>query len=134
MIGIDTNVLVRYIVQDDSGQAKAATDFLETFCTLEQPGRICLVVLCELVWVLTRAYRYERDTVCQVVEQLLMAAELEVEQSSMAWRALRGYRVGPAEFADYIIAHLNESADVEYTITFDRKAARHPLFRLLQVK
>ncbi len=132
MIGIDTNVLVRYIVQDDRKQARAATVFLESSCTSEQPGRVCLVVLCELVWVLSRSYRYERDTVNQVLEKLLTAAELEVEQSALVWRALRDYRSGSAEFADYLLAHINASDAVEYTITLDHKAARHDLFRLLQ--
>ncbi len=131
MIGIDTNVLVRYIVQDEPKQARAATAFIESTCTAEEPGRICLVVLCELSWVLARAYHYERDAIGHVLEVLLTAAELEVEQSAMAWRALRDYRIGPAEFADYIIAHLNSSAAAEYTITLDRKAARHALFREL---
>ena len=129
MIGIDTNVLVRYIVQDEPKQARAATDFLENTLTAEEPGRICLVVLCELSWVLSRAYHYERAAIAHVLEKLLTAAELEVEHSAVAWRALRDYRTGPAEFADYIIAHLNSSSAVEYTITLDRKAARHALFR-----
>lgn len=133
MIGIDTNVLVRYIVQDEPKQARAATAFLETACTAEEPGRICLVVLCELSWVLARAYRYERDAIGHILEKLLTAAELEVEQSAIAWRALRAYRTGPAEFADYVIVYLNDSAEVEYTITLDRKAARHALFRELSL-
>ena len=129
MIGIDTNVLARYIVQDDPKQARAATAFLEKNCTAEDPGRVCLVVLCELVWVLTRAYKYDSETVVGVLENLLTAAELEVEQSSLAWRALRDYRTGSAEFADYLIAHVNDAAGAKYTFTFDSRAGRHGLFR-----
>ncbi|NKB71660.1 MAG: PIN domain-containing protein [Candidatus Latescibacteria bacterium] len=129
MIGIDTNVLVRYIVQDDPKQTPIATAFLENNCTAEHPGRVCLLVLCELVWVLTRAYKYDSETVIGVLENLLTTAELEVEQSSLAWQALRAYRSGPAEFADCLIAHANAAAGAEYTFTFDRRAGRHGLFR-----
>ena len=131
MIGIDTNVLVRYITQDDLAQSAAATVFLESSCSREQPGRVCLIVLCELVWVLARAYEYDRETVSRVLNRLLSAAEFEVEQSLVAWRALRDYQQGGAEYADYLIAHLNAQAEAQYTITFDRKAGRHRLFKLL---
>lgn len=122
----------RYIVRDDPEQTRAATRFLEGTCTADQPGWVCLVVLGELAWVLTRAYKYERDTVCNVLNQLLLAAELQVEQSVVVWRALADDRTGKAEFTDYLIGRVNAAAEVEYTITLDRKAAQHPLFRLLQ--
>ncbi len=60
MTGIDTNVLVRYIVQDDPAQSALATTFIEKNCTAKKPGFINLIVLCELTWVLKRAYRAER--------------------------------------------------------------------------
>ena len=132
MIGIDTNVLVRYIVQDDPVQSALATRFLESSCSSEQPGQVCLIVLCELAWVLVRAYRYDRDTVGGVLERLLKTAEFVVEDSLLAWRALRAHQQGTAEFADYLIAHLHTRAGAEYTITFDRKAAQHPFFKLLK--
>ena len=91
-----------------------------------------MIVLCELVWVLTRAYEYDRETVSSVLERLLSAAEFEVENSLVAWRALRDYQQGSAEFADFLIAHLNAQAEAEYTVTFDRKAARHRFFRRLE--
>lgn len=79
MTGIDTNVLVRYITQDDSKQASVATDFLEASCTKESPGYINHVVLCELAWVLGHAYTYPKTTVIEVLKQLLSTAELIVE-------------------------------------------------------
>ena len=131
MIGIDTNVLVRYIVQDDPEQSHAATQFLESTCSSERPGWVCLIVLCELVWVLTRAYGYHRTTVADVIERLLSTTELEIEQSTVVWRSARDFREGTAEFADYLIGHLNAHFGVEYTITFDRKAADQHHFRQL---
>ncbi len=131
MIGIDTNVLVRYIVQDDPDQSRAAVRFLESTCSSERPGWICLIVLCELVWVLTRAYGYRRATVADVLEQLLSTTELRVEQSTVAWRSARDFRSGNAEFADYLIGHLNAHHGVDYTITFDRRAADQDSFRHL---
>ena len=132
MIGIDTNVLVRYIVQDDPEQSHAATQFLESTCSSERPGWVCLVVLCELTWVLTRAYGYDRTTVAEVIDHLLSTAELEIEQSTVVWRSARDFREGVAEFADHLIGHLNAHFEVDYTITFDRKAAEHKQFRLLE--
>lgn len=63
MTGLDTNVLVRYIVQDDAKQARLATRHLESQCTPDSPGRINVIVLCELAWVLARGYGYDRQVV-----------------------------------------------------------------------
>lgn len=131
MKGIDTNVLVRYIVQDDPAQAAAATRLLETELSPETPGRICLIVMCELVWVLERAYGYDKASIAGVLRNLLQATELEVESSGAACKALRDYETGPADFSDYVVAHLNMEAGATQTFTFDRKAAKHRGFRLI---
>lgn len=126
MIGLDTNVLVRYIVRDDKRQADAATELIEAQCTAEDPGFVNLVVLCELSWVLARGYRYDRATVASVIRGVLSSAELEVEASETAWRALRALERGQADFADYIIGAHNRTHQAFTTYTFDTKAATHP--------
>lgn len=123
MIALDTNVLVRYIVQDDAVQSGKATRLIESRCTRETPGLIDVVVLCELVWVLESAYGYGRDIVAGVIRQVLGTAELTVADADHAWAALRAYENNPGDFADYLIAVRNRVAGSEATFTFDKKAA-----------
>lgn len=121
MIGVDTNVLVRYLTQDEPDQCARANDLIETQCTRQQPGRVTIVVLCELVWVLRGAYRYDKTLAVTVLEQILATAELTVEQEAIASHALSAYRHGHADFADYVIAYGNQAAGCESTYSFDRK-------------
>lgn len=124
MIGLDTNVLVRYIVQDDAAQSAVAGQLIEGACTTEAPGRVDTVVLCELVWVLESAYGYSRGIVARVLRQILSTAELSVEAPHLAWAALRTYEQDHADFADYLIGARNREAGCTATYTFDKRAAR----------
>ena len=124
MIGLDTNVLVRYIVQDDPDQSAAAERLIEGRCTAQAPGYVSVLVLAELVWVLTSAYDYKKVAVIPVIRQLLRAAELAVEDRQTVWAALREFESGGAGFADYLIAHRNEARGCTRTYTFDLRAAR----------
>jgi predicted nucleic-acid-binding protein len=131
IIGLDTNVLIRYIVRDDEGQAALATELIESQCTVEEPGFVDLIVLCETAWVLARGYRYDRATVAGVVRGILSAAELEIESSETAWQALRAFERGKADFADYVIGACNRAHHVSTTYTFDAMAAAHSDFSLV---
>lgn len=131
MIGIDTNVLVRYIVQDDPEQAALATHLIEGQCTADVPGFVNSIVLCELVWVLARAYNYEKSVISAVLQQLFSSAELCVEQPELAWTALREYERGNADFSDYLISQRNHAHGCNTTVTFDRKAANAKFSQLL---
>ena len=119
MIGIDTNVLVRYVVQDDARQAAAASQFIEMTLSDDEPGWIASVVLCEFVWVLEAAYGYARNAIAATLERLFEVDRFRVEAPSLAWRALDAYRNG-ADFADALIALGNEHEGCDYTATFDR--------------
>lgn len=130
MIGLDTNVLVRYITQDDHEQAEAAIRLIESRCTAESPGYICIPVLAELAWVLAAAYRYEKPLVASVLRQILRTAEFLVEGRDTALAALREFETGSADFVDCWIARLNQERGCTKTYTFDRKAARHNSFAL----
>lgn len=125
MIGFDTNVLVRYLTQDDPGQSARANRLLETRCTRETPGWIALVVLCELVWVLRGAYRYEKSRVIEVLERIMATAELDIENEDVARQALSAYREGKADFADYVILCGARVAGCEAVYSFDRRLAAH---------
>jgi predicted nucleic acid-binding protein len=81
MIGLDTNVLVRYLVQDDPGQSRKATQVIAKQCTRDDPGFINRIVLCELVWVLESAYGYSKDTIVAVLEKLLRTSQLKIEDT-----------------------------------------------------
>lgn len=133
MIGLDTNTVVRYIVQDDAAQAAAASALIENECSSETPGWVDCVVLCELVWVLESAYGYTRATVVEVLRTLLTSAELRVETPDMAWSAVRSYQNAGAGFADCLIGLRNRQAGCAMTATFDKRAGRMETHRLLKV-
>ena len=134
MIGLDTNVLVRYIVRDDKKQAMAATRLIEKHCTEETPGFVSQLVLAELFWVLSRGYEYPKAVLVSVLTQLLSAVELQVETAEDVWTALRAYESGPAEFADYLIGLRGRAYGCETTITFDKKAAKSNMHTLVSIK
>jgi predicted nucleic-acid-binding protein len=131
LIGLDTNVLVRYVVRDDPAQTAAATRLIESECTADSPGIVTLVVLCELVWVLERGYRYRRGEIAGVLRSLLGAQEIRAERSDLAWQALNGYEDGSAGFADFVIGLCAREEGAEWTWTFDRKAAGSGLFKVI---
>jgi predicted nucleic-acid-binding protein len=131
MIGLDTNVLVRHIVQDDEDQARAAGRLIDTHCTPDDPGAVSLAVLCELVWVLDRGYGYGRGTIGGVLRRLLSVTDLQVERAELAWLALNLYEKGKADFADYVIGLCHRDQGAEATCTFDRRTCDCDLFRLI---
>lgn len=130
MIGLDTNVLVRYLTQDDADQAELANRLIETKCSKSAPGFIALIVLCELTWVLRGAYGYKKSLVVEVLEHILITGEFEVENANIAHSALTAYKRGKADFADYVIACTNSSAGCEVTYSFDRKLATYYAVKL----
>lgn len=130
MTGLDTNVLVRFLVQDDAAQAKAAQDLMATF-TEAEPGFICREVLVELVWVLERAYALSRTDIGDAINGLLEARELVVEAADRAAIAIDRYRKGGPGYADQMIALAGQRAGCDKTVTFDRKAAGLPGMSLL---
>lgn len=131
MIGLDTNVLVRYFAQDDAAQFRRAKHLIETQLTAGSPGYLCSAVIVELVWVLERTYDTPRDLVARILDGVLSSAVLRVEHKAAARRALASYLAGTADYADGLIACLHQDAGCNATLTFDRKAARLAEFELL---
>jgi predicted nucleic-acid-binding protein len=123
MIGLDTNVLVRYIMQDDAKQAPQATRLVESL-SAEAPGYLPLVAVVELAWVLSSAYDLNRAQLVEAFEGVLRTKELIIERAEVVWKALRGFQSANADFADCLIAHSAASAGCERTMTFDRGAAK----------
>jgi len=132
VIGLDTNVVVRFLVQDDQVQSAIANRFMSRLGR-EKPGFISSVVLAEITWVLSRAYKSSREDIARAVEGLLRSAELIVENADAAYRALAIYQASPsAEFADALIAETASLAGAAETVTFDKNAASSLGMRLLR--
>lgn len=124
MIGLDTNVLLRLLTQDDPAQLAAAKRFVASHCTSEEPGFVNRVVTVEIVWVLESLYdEYSRNQIADSVEALLSTAALEIEDGTAVRAALGAYRDG-ADFADAFIARVNEALGCTSTATFDARAAK----------
>lgn len=130
MIGLDTNVVLRFVVQDDPAQASVARKLFDSFSD-QEPGFIASVVVVELVWVLESRYDANRDEISRVIETLLRSRELVVEQADLVWQALRRFTVGRADFADFLIERCAFAAGCEHTMTFDRNAATSAGMELL---
>jgi predicted nucleic-acid-binding protein len=129
--GIDTNILVRYLIRDDLEQLRVASRFIEGDCSEQEPGFVNQIVLAELVWVLERGYKLDRSVVVGALDALLLARQLSIEHPDDVRAAVSDYLNG-ADFADSLIAAANARVGCEYTATFDRKAARRNGFRLVQ--
>lgn len=131
MIGLDTNVLVRYLTQDDPVQSAQANTFVERQLSPAEPGIIGHIVLCEVGWVLSRAYGYTREQVADALGALLTCREFQIESPDLGILALQDYRHGTADFSDYLLGRAHQRLGARYTATFDRKAAQAPQFTLL---
>lgn len=130
MIGLDTNVLVRYLTHDDPTQTAAAMRVMNSL-SFDSPGFLSLIVIAELVWVLAISYRYQKKEIEQVLENLLRTKELVIERADTVSQASRAFSAGRADFADYLIERCAHAAECQFTITFDRKAATVSGMRLL---
>jgi len=130
--GLDTNVLIRYLVGDDPKQSRIAAKEIEDAADSGEKLVIQPVVLCELVWVLESAYDVPREEVASALEGILRTAQFEVLQKELIWAALGDYREGPGDFADYLIGYGAQAAGADQTLTFDQQLKNHRAFRLLQ--
>jgi predicted nucleic-acid-binding protein len=123
MTGLDTNVLVRYIMQDDAKQSPLATRLIESL-SAESPGFVPVVSVVELGWVLSSAYDLDRNQLIEAFEGLLRTKELVVERAEIVWKALRVVQSTNADFADCLISCSAVVAGCPKTMTFDRGAAK----------
>ena len=123
MIGLDTNVLVRYIMQDDAKQAALATRLIEKLSE-DAPGFITLVSVIELTWVLESAFELNRSQIVEVFQRIRSVDVFKLDRAGVVQSALRTYRNGKADFADCLIERLSAQAGCERTMTFDRAAAK----------
>lgn len=121
MIGLDTNVVVRFLTQDDPVQSAQATAFFAGL-SQDRPGYLCREVMVELVWVLERAYRLPRQDIAAAIDGLLTAQELIVESADRVGLANERYRQGGAGFSDQMIGLAGRDAGCSATVSFDQQA------------
>ena len=131
MIGIDTNVLARYIAEDDAAQSAAAARVIESL-SAESPGFAPLVVIAQLIWVLQFSYGFNKREIADVIEKLLRSAELMLENAEIVAQALREFRRSRADFADCLIERSAHVAGCQHTVTFDKRATSLAEMRLIQ--
>jgi predicted nucleic-acid-binding protein len=131
MIGLDTNVLVRYFALDDPVQSAKATELIEQRLSERDPGFISIVAMVETVWVLQRAYRLGNLAVATTIERTLQADTLVVENEQEVFIAMVALKEGRGSFADALIRALGTKTGCVTTVTFDQKASRFSGFELL---
>lgn len=132
MRGIDTNVLVRLLVNDDAAQFEASTAFVRTEADRGEPVLLSLLVLLEAEWVLRSRYGRGKDAIADAFSALLATTDLRFEDEASVEIALRRWRSGPADFADCLIAARNEALGCDATVTFDQRAAACDGFERLE--
>ncbi len=131
MIGLDTNMLVRYLTQDEPEQAKKAMSEIEKGLSQGQMFFIADIVVCELVWVLETAYRYERKEIARVLDRILRTKQFQFESKDLLWQSLADYKQKRGDFSDYLIGLAGQKAGCKETITFDTGLKDSPMFRVL---
>jgi predicted nucleic-acid-binding protein len=131
MIGLDTNILIRHIVQDNLEEARRASSLIASRCSADDPGIVNQIVLCELVWVLDRGYGYDRSAIAEVLRRLLSVEDVLVDRAELAWQALNLYQTGKADFADCLIGLHHRGQGAAVTCTFDRRTSGCDLFELV---
>lgn len=131
MIGLDTNVLVRYLAQDEPAQSARATKLIERELSERAPGFVGLVVLVETCWVLKRLYGATAAELRATVRDLLDARQLSVESRPLVARALARVADSGADLADALIAECAVNAGCERVVTFDKSAAKAGMSLLL---
>ncbi len=130
MIGLDTNVLVRYLAQDDPKQTALATRLVESLAA-DDPGFISQIVLAETAWVLESCYAADSARIGQVVEALLRAEAIRVEHAEIVWRALRRFKDSHGDFADMLMTEVADNAGCRTIYSFDRGAVKNAGMALL---
>lgn len=130
MIGLDTNVLVRYVMQDDPRQSPRATRLIEAL-SADEPGFVPVVALVELVWVLSGSYGLDRKQIASVLDTLLRSKELVIDRNELVTQALHRYSTAGADFADALIERIAAAAGCSATMSFDAGAVKSAAMTLV---
>ncbi len=131
MIAIDTNILIRHLTQDDLEQAKIVEQIFDIYA--DSPNSIFInnIVMCELIWVLERGYKYKRAEIAEVIKQILSTEEFSFENRKLLWLALGQYNSNQLDFADALMGEVNKEFGRTKTITFDQTPRKAHNFTLV---
>jgi len=129
MIGLDTNILVRYVTQDDPIQSAKSTAWIEERLTPENPGFVSVIAMTETAWVLERSYGFADQDIAATIERLLQTDVLVIENEQQVFIAMVALKGSEGSFADALIAALGAKAGCSGTLTFDQGALRLPGFQ-----
>ena len=128
VIGIDTNILVRIITRDDEKQSQIALDYVSNSST---PFVINHIVICELVWVLESAYKYDKKQIIKALECILKVKQFLILEKNSVRSALKLYAETSIDFSDALIGYVNKEEGCEFTITFDKATSKTSIYKLL---
>lgn len=131
MKGLDTNVLVRYLTQDDQRQARIASAEIEGAAKRNEKLLIRPLVLCELVWVLESAYGFRKAEIVTILDLMMRTAQFEISEKEAIWQALDEYQRGKGDFSDYYLGIANKEEGAEVTLTFDKALKESNYFKVL---
>ncbi|HJD55763.1 MAG TPA: type II toxin-antitoxin system VapC family toxin [Rickettsia endosymbiont of Pyrocoelia pectoralis] len=131
MIGIDTNILVRYLTSDDKVQSIKATKLIERYFGQENSIFINNIVICELIWVLEKGYKYSKEQIISVLKEIFSTIEFSFENHQVLWLSVLEYENYKADFSDILIGKLNIFNGCSYTVTFDKAASELTMFNNL---
>ncbi|MCY4045885.1 MAG: type II toxin-antitoxin system VapC family toxin [Cellvibrionales bacterium] len=124
MIGLDTNVLIRYLTQDEPKQSAKANTLIESTLSEKHLGFISLIVLIEISWVLESCYDQDQQSIINVIKQLLTTKQFVIQHADIAHLAIKTLEKHSGDFSDAVIALLAKQYGCNKTVTFDRKAIR----------
>jgi predicted nucleic-acid-binding protein len=131
LIGVDTNVLLRVLVEDDPAQLRAAETLVNAPERAEDPVFVSPIVLVEIEWTLRRVYRRSKDEILEAMDRLQRHAHIVLDDREAVDAAIVGWRTGKASLADYLIGALARERGARTTMTFDQDAAETGAFTLL---
>ena len=131
MRALDTNILARYLRDDDPIQSRRAAHFIQRAIRQEEPLYLNHVVLCELVWLLSSVYEHRKDEIVQTLESILLTGHFQLEDKPSVQQALDDYRKSKADFADCLIGRRNRVFGCETTLTFDRQLKNIETFEVI---
>ena len=132
MIGVDTNILVRYFTQDNLEQAQIVEQIIDTHATTPNSLFVNNIVMCELIWVLERGYKYSKEEISKVIKQMLSTEEFTFEKQELLWLALNQYNQNKLDFSDALIGELNKEYGCSETLTFDQATIKDNNFKLAE--
>ena len=130
MVGVDTNIVIRILVQDDLKQAQLALNYIKDNCSIT-PAMINTIVICEVIWVLESAYNYSKKEIIVAIDYLLKTKQFLILEKTSVRSALKLYESSKIDFSDALIGHINSEQDCVVTITFDKVASKTDLYKLL---